>query len=50
MTLISEYEKNINISPDLRKLMFSLAKVENVVKPPQKPTVAKSKMLDSLTD
>ena len=33
-------------SPELRKLKFSYAKVEKVVKPPQIPTVANNRISD----
>ena len=37
-TLSQFYNKKFKTSPSLRSARFSLAKVENVVKPPQKPT------------
>jgi hypothetical protein len=39
-TLAMMYNEKYNISPPLRRFMFSNAKVENVVYPPQKPVIS----------
>lgn len=47
-TLETIYTAAVSMRPSRRRAMFSLQKVENVVKPPQKPTVRNS-LVSALT-
>tara|TARA_B100001057_G_C22844927_1_gene948588 strand:+ start:198 stop:386 length:189 start_codon:yes stop_codon:yes gene_type:complete len=44
--LINKYEKNLKNSPFCIKIRFSIENAENVVNPPQNPTVKKINVIE----